>query len=82
MNCPKCAGLLIQEEIQEHSGRFQGLRCIQCGLRLDQTIMQNRLAADPEESAPELDEPPAPSGASTGTTPRSGGRPRRSAGRA
>lgn len=42
MNCPKCAGLLIQEEIQEHSGRFHGWRCIQCGLRLDQTIAQNR----------------------------------------
>lgn len=48
MNCPKCTGLLIQEEIQEHSGRFHGWRCIQCGLRLDQTIAQNRHEAQGE----------------------------------
>lgn len=47
MNCPKCTGLLIQEEIQEHSGRFHGLRCIQCGLRLDQTIVQNQHDGNP-----------------------------------
>lgn len=41
MNCPKCTGLLTREEMQEHSGRFHGWRCIQCGLRLDQTIAQN-----------------------------------------
>ncbi|MFM8550895.1 MAG: hypothetical protein ACKOCD_01040 [Nitrospiraceae bacterium] len=49
MNCPKCTGLLIQEEMQEHSGRFHGLRCIQCGLRLDQTIAQNRHETQPEQ---------------------------------
>jgi len=43
MSCPKCAGLLVQEEMNEQSGRFQGWRCIQCGLRLDTTIVHNRL---------------------------------------
>lgn len=41
MTCPKCTGLLTLEELQEHSGHFQGWRCIQCGLRLDQRIAQN-----------------------------------------
>lgn len=45
MRCPKCAGLLTLEDIHEHSGRFRGWRCIQCGLRLDQTIVKNRHAA-------------------------------------
>ncbi|MGH7233202.1 MAG: hypothetical protein ACREJU_17865 [Nitrospiraceae bacterium] len=47
MRCPKCAGLLTLEDIHEHSGRFRGWRCIQCGLRLDQTIVENRHAAVP-----------------------------------
>jgi hypothetical protein len=76
MNCPKCAGLLIQEEIQEHSGRFQGWRCIQCGLRLDQTIVQNRLTAEPEEPSAELDEAAAPPAAKPAS------RQRRQSGRA
>jgi len=42
MKCPKCTGLLIQEDIREQSGRFQGWRCIQCGFRLDHRIAQNR----------------------------------------
>jgi len=42
MRCPKCAGLLINEDIQEYSGRFWGWRCVQCGFRLDETIAQNR----------------------------------------
>lgn len=45
MTCPKCTGLLTLEEIQEHSGHFQGWRCIQCGLRLDQRIAQNARTA-------------------------------------
>lgn len=43
MTCPKCTGLLVQEEMHEQSGRFQGWRCVQCGLRLDPTILQNRV---------------------------------------
>ena len=50
MRCPKCAGLLTLEDIHEHSGRFRGWRCIQCGLRLDQTIVENRHAADSDAS--------------------------------
>jgi hypothetical protein len=61
MNCPKCTGLLIQEEIQEHSGRFQGWRCIQCGLRLDQTIAQNRHDTQSDQR------PAAVAGSSSGT---------------
>jgi transposase-like protein len=45
MTCPKCTGLLTLEELQEHSGHFQGWRCIQCGLRLDQRIAQNARTA-------------------------------------
>jgi hypothetical protein len=60
MNCPKCAGLLIQEEIQVYSGRFQGWRCVQCGLRLDETIVQNRVdGATPDDRRGELGDPPA-----------------------
>lgn len=59
MNCPKCAGLLIQEEIQVYSGRFQGWRCVQCGLRLDETIVQNRVDGAPDDSRSSLDDPPA-----------------------
>ena len=48
MKCPKCTGLLIQEDIREQSGRFQGWRCIQCGFRLDHLIVQNRTSAPPD----------------------------------
>lgn len=47
MKCPKCTGLLIQEDIREQSGRFQGWRCIQCGFRLDHLIAQNKTSAPP-----------------------------------
>ena len=49
MTCPKCTGLLVQEEMNEQSGRFQGWRCVQCGLRLDPTIMQNRVRRQPHQ---------------------------------
>jgi len=62
MNCPKCAGLLIQEEIQVYSGRFHGWRCVQCGLRLDETIVQNRVDGTPDDSRNNPDDArPAPS---------------------
>lgn len=48
MKCPKCTGLLIQEDIRERSGRFQGWRCIQCGFRLDHLIAQNRTSTPPD----------------------------------
>jgi hypothetical protein len=76
MNCPKCAGLLIQEVIREHGGQFQGWRCVQCGLRLDKTIVQNRLTAPSADDPANLDE-------STSTYPvnlaRPSGRQKRSA---
>ncbi|MGH7205581.1 MAG: hypothetical protein ACREI2_05160 [Nitrospiraceae bacterium] len=55
MTCPKCTGLLIQEEVWEHGGQFQGWRCVQCGLRLDETIVQNRLTAPSEDDPADLD---------------------------
>ncbi len=58
MNCPKCSGLLMHEEIQVHSGRFRGWRCIQCGLRLDERIAQNRLATPPGSPSDDDDDPP------------------------
>jgi hypothetical protein len=80
MKCPKCTGLLIQEEIQEHSGRFHGWRCIQCGLRLDRTIVQNRHEVQTDAQVPNL------AGASVNSSPtphtRPIGRPKRPAGRA
>lgn len=60
MKCPKCTGLLIREDIREQSGRFQGWRCIQCGLRLDHLIAQNRTAAPPDSADDEFDDPPGP----------------------
>jgi hypothetical protein len=61
MKCPKCTGLLIREDIREQSGRFQGWRCIQCGLRLDHLIAQNRTAAPPDVvDDDESDGPPRP----------------------
>jgi hypothetical protein len=45
--CPKCRGFLIQEEIREHGGLFHGWRCIQCGLRLDDLIVRNRIDSPP-----------------------------------
>lgn len=49
MNCPRCAGLMIGEEVQVISGRFHGRRCVQCGLWLDKTIVRNRLEPGSEE---------------------------------
>ncbi|MGH7260497.1 MAG: hypothetical protein ACREI9_07420 [Nitrospiraceae bacterium] len=61
MKCPKCTGLLIREDIREQSGRFQGWRCIQCGLRLDHLIVQNRTAALPDiPDDDEIESPPRP----------------------
>lgn len=56
MKCPKCRGLLIQEDIREHGGQFHGWRCVQCGLRLDETIVQNRFTAPFEDDPADLDE--------------------------
>ena len=56
MKCPKCRGLLIQEDMREHGGQFQGWRCVQCGLRLDETIVQNRLTSPSENEPGDLDE--------------------------
>ncbi len=60
MKCPKCTGLLIREDIREQSGRFQGWRCIQCGLRLDHLIAQNRTATPPDIADDDIDSPPRP----------------------
>jgi len=51
MNCQRCAGLMIGEEVQVVSGRFQGWRCVQCGLWLDQTIVRNRVETPPAATA-------------------------------
>jgi hypothetical protein len=59
MKCPKCTGLLIQEDIREQSGRFQGWRCIQCGFRLDHLIVQNRTSAPPDVADEDGEDVPA-----------------------
>ena len=57
--CPKCSGLLTQENIREHGGFFHGWRCIQCGLRLDELIVQNRVDHVPAgDVADDMDEAP------------------------
>ena len=67
--CPKCRGFLIQEEIREHGGLFHGWRCIQCGLRLDDLIVRNRIDSPPplasitdDKDSDNTEERPAPRG--------------------
>ncbi len=79
MKCPKCTGLLIQEKIREYGGQFHGWRCIQCGLRLDQTIAQNRQGVQPEELSRRLDD--SPHDRLTGLQTRTAGRLKRPAGK-
>ncbi len=75
MKCPKCTGLLIQEDIREQSGRFQGWRCIQCGFRLDHLIAQNRTSAPPDPDADDMMEiSPRSRSASRRSTPPRGRR--------
>ena len=79
MKCPKCTGLLIREDIREQSGRFQGWRCIQCGLRLDHLIAQNRTAAPPDlADEDEIDSPTRPASSVRHNT---SGRAKRTAGK-
>jgi hypothetical protein len=59
--CPKCSGFLIQENIREHGGFFHGWRCIQCGLRLDELIVQNRVDSVPAgDDSDEFEAAPRP----------------------
>jgi len=74
MNCPKCTGLLTLEDLQEHSGHFQGWRCIQCGLRLDQRIAQNA------RTTTATIKDPAPRRSTPRSTPRAAVRHKRRAG--
>lgn len=80
MKCPKCTGLLTQEDIREQSGRFQGWRCIQCGLRLDHLIAQNRTAAQPDTADDDADE--AAPRANTAARRRTTGHSKRTASKA
>jgi hypothetical protein len=48
--CQRCGGLLVDEHCmdmgEEGSGqRFWGMRCIQCGEVIDETILRNRLSS-------------------------------------
>ncbi len=80
MKCPKCTGLLIREDIREHSGRFQGWRCIQCGLRLDHLIAQNRISTPPDPADDDTIE--TSSRASAASTRRATSRGKRTASKA
>jgi len=80
MKCPKCTGLLIQEDIREQSGRFQGWRCIQCGFRLDHLIAQNRTSTQPDPADDETVETSPRTGAAS--TRRATSRSKRTAGKA
>lgn len=47
MNCSRCTGLMIRDDLQDETalGRFVAWRCLICGEVLDLVILQNRSAA-------------------------------------
>ena len=50
LGCQRCGGMLVDEHCmdigEEGSGhRFWGMRCIQCGEVIDETILRNRFAS-------------------------------------
>jgi hypothetical protein len=47
MKCPRCRGLLVRDSIYNLDGQFhhiEGLRCLNCGERVDATIQKAREA--------------------------------------
>jgi len=47
MNCSRCTGLMIRDDLQDDTGlgRFVGWRCLICGEVLDPVILENRNTA-------------------------------------
>jgi len=58
---------MIGEEVQVHSGRFHGHRCVQCGLWLDKTIARNRVDSTSEDTGVAM---PGASSVLVATAPR------------
>ena len=55
LGCQRCGGLLVDEHCMdigdEGSGhRFWGMRCIQCGEVIDETILRNRCSSEKLQS--------------------------------
>jgi hypothetical protein len=47
MNCPRCTGLMVRDDLQDETGlaRFVAWRCVICGEVLDPVILENRSEA-------------------------------------
>ena len=43
--CQRCGGILVGEHYIDSGDRFWGMRCIQCGDVIDETILRNRFAS-------------------------------------
>jgi hypothetical protein len=43
--CQRCGGILVGEHCMDIGDRFWGMRCIQCGDVIDETILRNRFAS-------------------------------------
>ncbi len=50
MVCPKCRGLMVDERMTDYSMVFHGWRCVNCGMILDSTILENRKARKKEKT--------------------------------
>ncbi|WP_447980437.1 hypothetical protein [Candidatus Nitrospira bockiana] len=45
MDCPRCKGVMIRQDLHDHNGTYltvPGWRCLSCGEVLDPTILSNR----------------------------------------
>ena len=43
--CQRCGGILVGEHCMDIGNRFWGMRCIQCGDVIDETILRNRFSS-------------------------------------
>ena len=43
--CQRCGGILVGEHCMDIGDRFWGMRCIQCGDVIDETILRNRFSS-------------------------------------
>jgi hypothetical protein len=43
--CQRCGGILVDEHCMDIGDRFWGMRCIQCGDVIDETILRNRFSS-------------------------------------
>lgn len=51
--CPRCSGLMVQENFQDFSGGlpFQGFRCVNCGECVDPLIREHRYSGGTQRTA-------------------------------